>query len=85
MLDKIIPHLETIYSLIEEIAKIDESEPNMQKLILGLIGDLATIFPQNPGVKQKSTMPYVEQTILSLKESKSNDFKVQADYTLKAI
>ena len=44
-LDKIVPHLETIYILIEETVRIDGTEQSMLKLILGLIGDLANSFP----------------------------------------
>ena len=36
-LDKIVPHLENIYILIEETARIDGKEQKMLKLILGLL------------------------------------------------
>jgi hypothetical protein len=29
-------------------------------MIIALLGDIATQFPQNPGVKAKSTLPYIE-------------------------
>jgi hypothetical protein len=38
-------------------------------MIISLIGDIATSFPSNEGVKAKAMLPYVEQGILSLQQN----------------
>ena len=62
-----------------------KNPPNALKLLIGLIGDIATQFPQNAGVKLKSTMPYIAEAIMYLQGQQAAEFKEQATYTLKAI
>jgi len=65
--DRFLPHLPELFDFIEVTARIEGSKnPNALKLLIGLIGDIATQFPQNAGVKQKSTMAYIEEAIVFL-------------------
>lgn len=60
-------YLETIFDFLETTAKIeDTSRATSIRLILSLIGDIAKAFPSHAGVKQRATMPYIEQGILML-------------------
>jgi hypothetical protein len=54
-------------------------------MTIALLGDIATSFPQNDGVKSKATLPYVEQGILVLQQQPNQEYKQQADWTLAAI
>ena len=84
--EKFIPYLPDLFDFIETTARIEGStNPQMLKLIIGLIGDIATQFPQNAGVKQKSTQPYIEEAIMYLQNQNEAELKEQAAYTLKAI
>jgi hypothetical protein len=59
--DKFIPHLQNIFDFVEATARIEgTNNPGILKAMIGLVGDIATLFPQNQGVKQKSTMSYIE-------------------------
>jgi hypothetical protein len=54
--EKFIPHLPELFDFVEVTARIvGPKNPHMLKLLIGLIGDIATQFPENAGVKQKST------------------------------
>jgi hypothetical protein len=53
--------------------------------VISLIGDIATTFNTNPGVKEKATLPYVERSIVELQNQSEKEYKEQADYTLNAI
>lgn len=79
-------YLETIFDFLETTAKIeDASSTNTIRLILSLVGDLAKAFPGHQGVKQKATMPYIEQGILMLQQQNDAESKQQANYTLEAV
>ena len=79
-------YLETIFDFLESTAKIeDASRTNTIRLILSLVGDLAKAFPGHQGVKQKATMPYIEQGILMLQQQNDVESKQQANYTLEAV
>lgn len=75
-LDYILPHVETIYMFIEETMKIEDAEArvknshdiNLLRMIIGLIGDMATNFATNATVKEKSTQGFIEQSILILQK-----------------
>jgi len=54
-------------------------------MIIALLGDIVTQFPQNPGVKAKATLPYIEKGILYLQQQGDSESKEQANYTLGAI
>jgi hypothetical protein len=65
--DRFIQYLEGVYSFIETTIKIEGlKSPRILKLILGLVGDIATQFPAHPGVQQKSTQKYIEESIIFL-------------------
>lgn len=54
--DKFFPFLEGVFDFIEQIVNIEGfSNPRVLKMIISLIGDIATSFPQNLGVKTKAT------------------------------
>jgi hypothetical protein len=55
-----------MYTLMEETVRIDGQEARVLKFVIGLIGDVATYFPYDQGVRVKSTQSYVEQSILKL-------------------
>ena len=62
-------HLNSIFDFLEETSNIEGyNDPKRTKMIIALIGDIATQFPQNPGVKAKSTLPYIEKGILYLQQ-----------------
>ena len=71
-----IPYLEGIYDFLEQTASI-EGVGNIEviKNIIALIGDMATYFKGNPGVKAKSTLPYVEQLIMTLQQQPQADIR----------
>ena len=53
--------------------------------MVSLVGDLATGFSQNAGVKTRATVPYIEQSIMMLLQQPDQDSKEKANYTLQAI
>jgi len=75
-LSYILPHVETIYMFVEETMKIEDAEArtkgthdiNLLRMIVGLIGDLATNFATNTTVKSKSTQGFIEQSIIILQQ-----------------
>lgn len=49
--DRFIPHLENVFNFIEQTINIEGiKSARIWKLVLGLVGDIATAFPQNKGV-----------------------------------
>jgi len=79
-------YLETIFDFLETTAQIEDiSRTNTIRLILSLVGDIAKAFSNHPGVKQRATMPYIEQGILMLQQLPDNESKQQANYTLEAV
>jgi hypothetical protein len=89
-LDRCTPFLAGIYDFLEATATI-EGATNIKiiKNIVALIGDLANYFKGNPnaaaGVKAKSTLPYVEQLIVLLRQQPEAEVRDQANYTLQNI
>lgn len=68
-LPKLSPYLSTIFDFLEATVRIEGyTNTNIIKMIIGLLGDIATHFPQDNEVKSKSTMPYIEQGILVLQQ-----------------
>lgn len=91
-LSYILPHVETIYMFIEETMKIEDAEArskeahdiNLLRMIIGLIGDMATNFASNATVKEKSTQGFIEQSIIILQQQ-DEESQNQANYSLNAI
>ena len=66
-LDKLHPYLEALFDYIEAVAQIEGTKnARVLKMIIALLGDIATQFKGNAGVKAKVTMPYIEQGIIYL-------------------
>ena len=81
-----VPVLETIFEFLEATVQIEGyTNTRIIKMIIALLGDIATSFPQTDGVKGKATMPYVEQGIMVLQQQPNQEYKQQADWTLAAI
>ena len=66
-LEKFNPFLEGMFDFVEATAQIEGTKNvKVLKMIIALIGDIATQFRDNAGVKSKVTMPYIEQGIILL-------------------
>jgi len=84
--DKFIAHLQNVFDFMQTTVTIEgRKSPRVLKVVLGLIGDIASTFPSNAGVKAKCTESWVEQCILYLQSLPEAEFKDQASYTLNAI
>jgi hypothetical protein len=73
-----------IFDFLDATAKLDQSPKQVSQLI-SLIGDLATQFNGNAGVKTRATVPYIENSIMMLLQQPDHDSKEKANYTLAAI
>ena len=78
--------LESIFDFTEKTSMIEGlNNIKMQKQIIALLGDIATNYKGHQGVKQKATLPYIEQGILILQNQHEQEYKQQANFTLEAI
>jgi len=80
------PYLDAIFEFAEKTVGIEgPANPKVLKLIIALVGDIATNFKEVPEVKAKVTLPYIEQSIIFLQSQSDAESKDQAAYTLNAI
>lgn len=85
-LPRLSPYLATIFDFLEATVQIEGyANTNIIKMVMGLVGDIATAFPQEAEVKSKSTMPYIEQGIIFLQQQPNQEYKEQANWSLAAI
>jgi len=79
-------HLNQIFVFIEQTLKIEGyNDPRIVRMIIALVGDIATQFSYNNELKARLTQQYIEQGILMLQQQPDQDSKEQAQYTLVAI
>mmetsp|Transcript_8492 Transcript_8492/g.14279 ORF Transcript_8492/g.14279 Transcript_8492/m.14279 type:complete len:310 (+) Transcript_8492:1634-2563(+) len=72
-----------IFDFLEETVKIQGfTDLNFLRMVISLIGDLATAYPDKEGMKARATQGWVEQAILSLQQSNDHTNKEYANYSL---
>mmetsp|Transcript_21705 Transcript_21705/g.33432 ORF Transcript_21705/g.33432 Transcript_21705/m.33432 type:complete len:99 (-) Transcript_21705:42-338(-) len=77
--------LPAIFQFIEASMKLDFNNLKIVKMVVGLVGDIATSFCEVPNLKAMCQQSYIEQGIMKMQSSGDPETKEAAQFALAAI
>ncbi len=78
-------HLPAIFQFMEEAMKLDFQSMKLTKMIVSMVGDIASTFSGVPNLKAMCQQGYIEQGIMRMQASLDPETKETAQFALGAI